>query len=136
MEKIVRVGVGLYIFNNKNQLLLGLRKSKHDNGTWCPPGGHMEFGEDIENAAMREAEEETGLKILPQDVFLKGVTNDFYPSEEKHYITLHLFCRKYQGEPAVIEPDKCERWEWFDMDNLPQNLMLSLKNFLLQQKTS
>ena len=44
-DKITRVGVGLYLFNDKHQLLLGLRKSSHGNGTWCPPGGHMEFGE-------------------------------------------------------------------------------------------
>ena len=134
MEKFVRVGVGLYIFNDKNQLLLGLRKSKHDNGTWCPPGGHMEFGETYEETAVREAKEETGLIISPENAIFKGVTNDFYPQEDKHYITLHLFCRKYQGEPNVMEPDKCEKWRWFDIDNLPQNLMLPLKNFLVQNK--
>lgn len=134
MEKFVRVGVGLYIFNDKNQLLLGLRKSKHDCGTWCPPGGHMEFGETNEETAVREAKEETGLNILPQNVFLKGVTNDFYPNEDKHYITLHLFCFKYEGEPKVLEPDKCAEWKWFDLDNLPENLMLPLKNFLAQNK--
>ena len=134
MEKIVRVGVGLYIFNEKNQLLLGLRKSAHDGGTWCPPGGHQEYGETSENAAVREAKEETGLDILPENVFLKGVTNDFYPSEEKHYITLHYFCRKYSGEPMVMEPNKCEKWQWFDLSDLPANLMLPLKNFLKQNK--
>ena len=134
MEKIVRVGVGLYIFNDKNQLLLGLRKSAHDNGTWCPPGGHMEFGETNEETAVREAKEETGLIISPEDVFFKGITNDFYPQEGKHYITLHLFCRRYEGEPKVMEPDKCEKWQWFDMDNLPENMMLPLKNFLAQNK--
>ena len=79
MEKQIRVGVGLYIFNVNNQLLLGLRKSEHGKGTWCPPGGHMEYGESNEQAAIREALEETGLKIQKQDVHLQGVTNDFYP---------------------------------------------------------
>ncbi len=130
MEKITRVGVGLYIFNDKNQLLLGLRKSKHGNGTWCPPGGHMEFGESNEQAAIREAKEETGLDILPEDVKMEGVTNDFYQESKKHYITLHLSCRRYSGIPQIAEPDKCAGWQWFNLDALPQNLMLSTQNFI------
>ena len=68
-EKSVKVGLGLYIFNEKHQILLGLRKSAHGNGTWCPPGGHMEYGESFEEGAVREAKEETGLIIAPKDVF-------------------------------------------------------------------
>ena len=77
-EKIVRVGLGLYIFNEKHQVLLGLRKSAHGNGTWCPPGGHMEYGESFEEGAAREAKEETGLIISPLDVVLADVTNVFF----------------------------------------------------------
>ena len=130
MEKFVRVGVGLYIFNENNQLLLGLRKSPHDYGTWCPPGGHLEFGESNEEAAVRETREETGLTISADDVWFEGVTNDFYPQSDKHYITLHLFCKKYQGKPQIMEPQKCAEWRWFDLDNLPENLMLPIKNFI------
>ena len=68
MEKIVRVGVGLYIFNEKNQVLLGLRTGSHDAHTWCPPGGHMEYGETFEQTAVREAKEETNLDVLDEDV--------------------------------------------------------------------
>lgn len=130
MEKVVRVGVGVYIFNDDNQLLLGLRKSSHAYGTWCPPGGHLEFGETNENAAVRETKEETGIVISPEDVWLEGVTNDFFEESEKHYITLHFFCKKYQGKPQIMEPEKCAEWRWFDLDKLPENLMLPIKNFL------
>ena len=129
-DKVVRVGVGLYIFNENNQLLLGLRKSAHDYGTWCPPGGHLEFGESNEEAAVRETKEETGMVISVDDVYFQGVTNDFYPESEKHYITLHLFCKKYQGIPRIMEPQKCAEWRWFDLEKLPENLMLPVKNFL------
>ncbi|MBO5441920.1 MAG: NUDIX domain-containing protein [Alphaproteobacteria bacterium] len=133
MENTIKIGVGVYIFNNHNQLLLGLRKSPHAKGTWCPPGGHMEYGETNEQAAIRETKEETGLQLLPQDITLKGVTNDFYPESQKHYITLHLYCKHYKGTPIVTEPDKCVCWEWFDLDNLPSPLMLSNQNFFKQQ---
>lgn len=130
MENLTKVGVGLYIFNSNHQILLGLRKSLHGLGTWCPPGGHMEFGESNEDAAVREAKEETGLEINPQDVSLAGVTNDFYQESNKHYITLHLASHKYSGTPSVMEPEKCECWQWFDLDCLPENMMLSARNFL------
>lgn len=130
MENIVRVGVGVYLFNPQHQVLLGLRKSAHGNGTWCPPGGHLEFGESNEQAAIREVKEETNISVNPENISLQGITNDFYKESNKHYITLHFFCKNFTGEPQLMEPDKCEKWQWFDLDNLPKNLFLSNQNFL------
>ncbi len=96
MENIIRVGVGVYIFNQQNQVLLGLRKSQHGQGTWCPPGGHMEYGETNEQAALREVKEETGLELNPQEVVLQGITNDFYPENGRHYITLHFSAKIFK----------------------------------------
>lgn len=134
MEKIIKVGVGIYIFNAKHQLLLGLRQSNHAKNTWCAPGGHMEYGETNEAAAIRELKEETGIDTTSQDLILKGVTNDFYKESGKQYITLHFICEHYTGTPQIIEPDKCAEWKWFDLDKLPPNLMLSNKNFLANTK--
>lgn len=134
MKNTIKVGVGVYVFNKQHQLLLGLRKSTHAFGTWCAPGGHMEYGETNEEAAIRELKEETGLDTLPQDLTLEGVTNDFYQESGKHYITLHFICRHYTGLPKIIEKDKCAEWKWFSLDNLPTNLMLSNKNFLSTHK--
>ena len=71
MENIVRVGVGIYIFNQEHQVLLGQRKSVHGFGCWCPPGGHLEFGETNEQAAIREVKEETNLDICEDDLSLR-----------------------------------------------------------------
>lgn len=130
MEPQVRVGVGLYILNENNQLLLGLRKSPHGNGTWCPPGGHLEFGESFEQAAVRETSEETGIAIAPETVKIANFTNDIYRHENKHYVTIQLTTRIKNAEPRVMEPDKCREWKWFDLNNLPENLFLSSANFL------
>ena len=134
MEKIIRVGIGVYIFKSNNQLLLGLRIGSHDANTWCPPGGHIEFGETFEQAATREVKEETNLDILFEDIILKGVTNDFYKDIDKHYITLHVFCKKYDGNIELKEPSKCLKWQWFDIDKIPENLMLPVKNFLSKNR--
>ncbi len=130
MENIIKVGIGVYLFNDKKQVLLGLRKSPHGQGTWCPPGGHLEFGESFEQGAIREAKEETNLDIMPKDLKLSGTTNDFFEETGKHYITIHMSCHKYHGSLEISEPDKCETWKWFDLNNLPDNLFLPNKNFL------
>lgn len=135
-EKIVRVGLGLYIFNDKHPVLLGLRKSEHGQGTWCPPGGHMEYGESFEEGAVRETKEETGLLINPKDVIFADITNDFFKESGKHYVTFHMTTHIYIGEPYVAEPEKCEGWQWFDINELPENMFLPAANFLKRNKLS
>ncbi len=133
----VKVGVGLYILNNRNQLLLGLRRGAHGAGTWCAPGGHLEFGESFEQAAVREALEETGLKIAPDTVKVAGVTNDIFSAENKHYITVQLVTEcPVNAAPLLTEPEKCSEWRWFDLDNLPENLFIPTRNFLRNHNLS
>ena len=133
-EKIVKVGVGVLIYNNKNEVLLGLRKSKHGEGTWCPPGGHLEYGESFEEAGVRETAEETGLILNRQDLSVCGVTNDFFKESGKHYVTAILKALNFSGKPVVKEPDKCAEWHWFPKDELPDNLFLPICNFLNKYK--
>ncbi len=132
LQKQIGIGVGLYLFNDEHQLLLGLRKSKHGEGTWCPPGGHLEYGESFEKAAVRETMEETGILAQEKDVSIGGVTNDFFEESGKHYVTIHLIASSFSGEPKIMESDKCAQWQWFDLDKLPENIFLPAAHFLAQ----
>lgn len=124
-----RVGVAVIITNAGN-VLLGLRISSHGAGTWQFPGGHLEFGESIEDCARREVREETGLEL--GNLRLGPYTNDIFASEGRHYVTLFVLADYAGGRPEVREPDKCARWEWFRRDNLPQPLFLPIENLLRQ----
>jgi 8-oxo-dGTP diphosphatase len=130
MQKVVGVGVGVYI-RKDGKILLGKRKNSHGEGKWCPPGGHLEFGESFEECAKREAFEETGLKI--KNVRFGTVTNDIFKDEGKHYITIAMIADHEEGEAKVMEPDKCDRWEWFSWseESLPE-LFLPNHNALKQ----
>ena len=103
-SQIVRVGVGVWIFNPSGQVLMGQRLSKHGNGTWAPPGGHLEFGETPVMTAIREVMEETGLDISMESIQEFAWTNDIYP--DKHYVTIHLRVNNFVGAPKIMEPDK------------------------------
>ena len=125
-----KVGVGVLLIKN-SKILLGKRKNAHGAGTWSPPGGHLEFGESFEECAMREVLEETGMQVKTTRRY--SVTNDIFTYEHKHYITIFMIADSFIGEPKVLEPDKCESWEWFDVHNLPDNLFKPLENLLLEE---
>jgi 8-oxo-dGTP diphosphatase len=122
-----QVGVGALIFR-EGKLLLGRRKGSHGSGDWSAPGGHLEFGESPEECAQREALEETGLVL--GELHHAAFVSDIFPEVKKHYITLLLEAYQSQGEPQLMEPDKCEGWEWFAPEALPQPLFAPLRTWI------
>ena len=124
-----KVGVGVIVMKD-GKVLLGKRKNAHGEGTWSFPGGHLEFNEEIESCAVREVMEETGLNI--KNIRSGPFTNDIFEKEEKHYITLYLISEYASGELKIMEPEKCEKWEWFDWDKLPKPLFTPIANLLKQ----
>ena len=127
MELVPRIGVSVSI-RKGNKVLLGHRLSQHGHGTWAVPGGHLDFGETLQECAKREVMEETGLAVF--DIAKGIITEDFYKETNKHYITFHMVCDWHSGEPEVKEPDKCAEWKWFTRDELPERILLSYQNAL------
>jgi len=130
MEDRPKIGLGVIIIKN-NKVLLGKRKNSHGEGSWCFPGGHLEFNEEIEECGKREVLEETGIKI--KNIKLGPFTNDIFKKEGKHYVTLFLIADYSSGKVRVMETDKCEKWEWFEWDNLPKPPFLPIQNLLKQK---
>ena len=78
------------IFNNKKQLLPGLRKSSHGGSTRYPPDDHLKYGESFEAAGVRETRKETEPETDSQRPEIAGITNDFFAESGKHYVTVIL----------------------------------------------
>jgi 8-oxo-dGTP diphosphatase len=129
MNKQVKVGFGVILFND-NRILLGKRKGSHGEGTWCLPGGHLEFNEKLKDAVKREVREETNFNIEVKDLI--SVSNDIM--YEKHYITLGFKGEILKGELKLMEPHKCERWGWFSLDNLPKPLFIASERVINNYK--
>ena len=132
MDKFIKVGIGVMILDD-NKVLLGHRsKDKKDTGgifeidCWTLPGGKQEYFETFFECAKREVKEETNLEIGELKLF--GAADDIQP--DRHYITLHIIAKKHSGELKVMEPTKDDRWEWFNLDKLPQNLYSPSKKFI------
>ena len=122
-----QIGTGV-IVRKGGKVLLGMRKGSHGHGVWSFPGGHLEFGEEVEECARREVEEETGATI---SIVRRGpFTNDIFHEERRHYITLFVVADYVSGKVEAREPDKCEQWEWFGWADLPQPLFLPIQNLL------
>lgn len=127
-----KVGVGVVVVK-EGKVLLGKRKNAHGEGTWSFPGGHLEYQETWAECAIRETHEETGLSI--KNVRFGTVTNDIFYAEQKHYVTIIMLSDYESGDLRNMEPYKCEKWEWFTWDNLPDALFVSIES-LLKEKFS
>ena len=123
-EKRPKIGVATIVIENGN-VLLGQRKNAHGEGLWAPPGGHLEYKETIEQCAIRELKEETGLQALE----LKTLTWTENLIEEHHYITFFVIITKFEGLLQPLEPHKCSLWSWFKWDNLPSPLFSPFSSF-------
>lgn len=113
------VGVGIIILNERKEILIGKRIGSL-SPTYSIPGGHLEAGETFEDAAKKEVFEETGLIIESPKVFC--VTNNLrtYRQQNIHFVSVSLLATKFSGELTNKEPDKCESWNWYRVDQIPE----------------
>ena len=122
-----QVGIGVIVRNEERVLVLK-RKGSHGEGTWAPPGGHLEYGESIEECARRETLEETGVVIGDPRFF--ALTNDVMESEQKHYLTIWVEADYVSGEALAAYPEKVEEVAWVAWDALPDPLFAPFQNLL------
>ncbi|MHA1105278.1 MAG: NUDIX hydrolase [Promethearchaeota archaeon] len=93
-----QVGVGILLVRNQ-KLLLVKRKYNPDAGYWSIPGGHLDLGERVEDAAEREALEETGFKVKVTNLagIINKIMNDKNGKIEYHYVLINYFVEQVEG---------------------------------------
>lgn len=123
-----RLGVGVFVLH-QGLLLMFRRAGAHGAGTWCIPGGHIEYGESPEAAAERETLEETG--VVVRGIKRLPYTDDFTPEWTTHYFTLFILAEYVSGQPTVTEPDKCLDVGWVLLESATcRELFLPVQHFL------
>jgi 8-oxo-dGTP diphosphatase len=131
-EQKPKVGVGILIFKD-GKILLGKRKGSHGEGEYAFPGGHLEYMESFEDCAKREIAEECGIEV--ENIRFEFLAN-LVKYAPKHYIHIGLMADWKSGEPKVLEPDKCESWTWYNIDNLPEPIFEACKLSIEAYKTN
>lgn len=121
------VGVGIVVQNQEGKILLGKRINSHGAGQYSLPGGKPDGGEHPGMAAARELYEETGLVaygLTPLDVW----TYDRFEEDGFHFVTLYFACYiDSEQEARLVEPDKCEGWQWYEANALPSPLFCGVE---------
>ena len=126
-----RVGVGIMILK-EDKILLGKRKNSHGDGQYAFPGGHLEYMESFEECALREIAEECGIEVA--NIRFQYLANiKLYAP--KHYCHIGLIADWVGGEPKVLEPEKCESWDWFSFEVLPSPMFEACRMAIEAYKT-
>lgn len=113
----------LIIMRKDNQILLLKRAdtAKFAPGHYSLIGGAVEKDETFRQTVVREAHEEVGVTIDPDDLHF---VHTFYRKGAEHELVACVFeCNKWQGEPFNKEPEKHPLLEWIDADKLPEKMI-------------
>jgi len=104
-----------------------IRVARADGDAWALPKGWVEKGEDLEQTAVREVREETGLdaKVLRK---LGEITYEFYSKADRSRIvkTVHVFLMEWLGGDTADHDDEVEEVRWFPLEDALR--MLTYKN--------
>jgi 8-oxo-dGTP diphosphatase len=122
VANVAHTQVGCELFIRKgNSILLGKRKNCYGAGTWGLPGGHLEFNERLVDAACREALEELGLELQPEQLTIISVVDDLQPENNIHYVHVSFEVAGASLQHRRMEPERCEEWRYFPLDALPED---------------
>ncbi|MBN2392022.1 MAG: NUDIX domain-containing protein [Anaerolineae bacterium] len=113
----------VFLLRSDAVLLLRRANTGFEDGNYGPVGGHLEGGESIKQAAIRECSEEIGVDIDPADLKIVGVSH--YSSPKSEGIDFFLSASLWRGEPYPRA--ECDDLQWCPFDALPENTILFVR---------
>ena len=113
------VAVHLFLMRSDKILLLRRFNTGYEDGNYSVIAGHINGGEDVYAAMMREAKEEAGVDIARDDLEIIQVMHRLAADSER--IDYFFRCNNWAGDIRNMEPDKCDELIWADINNAPGN---------------
>ena len=110
--------VHLLLFRGAEVLLLRRLNTGYRDGEYSLPAGHLDGGETVIAAGVREASEEIGVQIPPEALTFSSV---MHRHEGEERIDFFLVVERWEGEPYNAEPEKCDDLRWVSLSFLPLN---------------
>ncbi len=110
----------LFLLRGDAVLLARRCNTGYEDGNYSVVAGHLDGGEEVIAAAIREAREEASITIAPADVRVVGVMHRKSDDER-----VDFFCTatRWSGAIENAEPHKCDALAWFSLDDLPDNMV-------------
>jgi 8-oxo-dGTP diphosphatase len=123
--------VHLFLWRDGQVLLSRRFNTGYEDGNYSVVAGHLDGDETVVAAAVREAEEEAGIIIAPEDVEVVGVMHRRIGPDER--IDFFVSVARWTGTITNREPDRCDDLRWSSPDALPENtipyIRQALENF-------
>jgi 8-oxo-dGTP pyrophosphatase MutT (NUDIX family) len=131
-QPLIMVGAAVLVLDHERRLLL-MRRT--DNGFWGVPGGSMEPGESLEETAIRETKEETGLVVEQLDLF--GVFSGpglyyKYPNGAEVYNVTVVYRSRLVNGTIDLDPHEHSDFQYFDISHLPEDVSPPIKLILAE----
>jgi 8-oxo-dGTP pyrophosphatase MutT (NUDIX family) len=114
----------LTLFKDNKVLLLRRFNTGYEDGNYSMVAGHVDSGETFTQCVIREAEEEAGILLKPEDLKVVHVMHRNSGTEENNErVDVFFIAEKWDGEIVNKEPHRCDDLSWFDLDALPSNII-------------
>lgn len=124
------VPAAFLMFQRGDETLLSRRfQTGYMDGMYSLPAGHADPGESIRACAVREAMEEIGVLVRPEDLTLVHTCSRV--SIENERVDLFFRVSTWSGEIQNKEPEKCDDLAFFSLDALPETTIPYLREILL-----
>jgi 8-oxo-dGTP diphosphatase len=118
-------GACYLVLIENEKVLLGRHQGAWAAGKYSMVAGHLDGGETMKQSMMREALEETGIILKPED--LEVVLVMHRKSADREYFDAFLLAKKWTGKIEIKEPDKCDDLGFFSLNKLPDDLLGYIK---------
>lgn len=114
----------LFIFADGKVLLARRFNTGYQDGNYSVPAGHVDELESVSTAMIREAKEEIGIDIAPENLHFGHV---MHRKSDRESVDFFFVCTQWQGEPHICEDDKCDELKWVAITDLPENTIPYVK---------
>ena len=115
-----------YLTLAKDNKILLLRRfnTGYQDGNYSMIAGHVKPGETFTQCIIREAEEEAGIVIKPENLKVFHIMHrNSGATENDERINVFFIAEKWEGSIVNKEPHRCDDLSWFNLNSIPDNVI-------------
>ena len=134
--KDIKVGLGLVLIRNEQVLLARRKLNANGLGEFGGPGGALLPGESFEESIRRELAEECGPDVEITNLRMVCAINYRNGKSSTHWVGIGFVADYARGEIKLMEPDKHDPWQWYDLKKLPEPMYWPAARYIEAYRTN